>query len=137
MGTDDPTRIDRVLALAERVLPLDQIASGSAEEMGFGLQWSNHSNLNFILQELRRFPGKGWPLIRAGIRSPVIRNRHMAVPALSPWGKANWPADAEGYLETAIKEEVYDRVRAEMKTLLTGCQIEDDDDGEGDDDSDS
>jgi hypothetical protein len=43
--------------------------------------------LDFILQDLRRFPGKGRPLIRAGLQSPVVRNRNMTVRALAAWGR--------------------------------------------------
>ncbi len=124
MQTDDPARIDRVVALAEKTLPLDKIASGPAEEMGLGLEWANHSHLDFVLQDLRRFAGKGWPLIRTGVRSPVIRNRHMALKALSPWGMDKWPPDAKNLLEKAQKEEPDEDVRGEIETLLAGKEIE-------------
>ncbi len=124
MQTDDETRIDRVIALAVQTLPLDAIASGPAEEMGLGLEWSSHSHLDFVLQDLRRFPGKGWELIRTGVSSPVIRNRHMALRALSPWGRTNWPDGAERLLRDALPEEPDGDVRAEIETLLAGREIE-------------
>lgn len=124
MQTDDPARIDRVVALAEKMIPLDKIATGPAKELGLGLEWVNHGHLEFVLQDLRRFPGKAWPLIRTGIRSPVTRSRHMALKALSAWGKAKWPSDAEALLETTLKEEPDEIVRGEIETLLAGKQIE-------------
>jgi hypothetical protein len=124
MQTDDPARIERVIALAERVIPLDAIATGPADEMGLGPEWSSHSNLDWVLQDLRRFPGKGWPLIRAGIQSPVVRNRHMALRALSPWGKARWPSDAEVVLEKALGQEPDADLRKGIETLLSGKPIE-------------
>jgi hypothetical protein len=66
-----PARIDRVVALAEQVLTLDAIATGPAREIGIGRAWASHRHLDFVLQDLRRWPGKGWPLIHAGMRSPV------------------------------------------------------------------
>ena len=75
MQTDDPGRIDRVLALAESVLPLDQIATGPGTELGFSHAFRHHSALDYIVQELGRFPGKGWAFVRAALQSPVIRNR--------------------------------------------------------------
>lgn len=124
MQTDDSARIDRVVALAEKLIPLDEIATGPAEEMGFGLPWANHSNLDFVLQDLRRFPGKGWSLIRTGIRSPVVRNRHMALRALSPWGKDRWPSGAEELLRRTLKEDPNAHVRSALETLLAGKEIE-------------
>ena len=124
MQTEDAARIDLVVALAEQVMPLDKISTGPATEMGLGLQWTHHGHLDFVLQDLRRFPGKGWPLIRTGIRSPVIRNRHMALRALSTWGKDKWPAGAEELLVSSLQDDPDQDVRGEIKTLLAGKQIE-------------
>lgn len=125
MQTDNPKRIDEVLQLAESTIPLDKIATGPAEEMGLGLEWADHSHLDFVLQDLRRFPGKGWPLIRTGARSPVVRNRHMALRALSSWGKDRWPTEARALLQSALQEEPDEDVRSEIETLLAGKQLED------------
>jgi hypothetical protein len=124
MRTDDPSRIDRVIALAEKRIPLDEIATGPAEERGVGPPFANHGHLDFVLQDLRRFPGKGWSLIRAGIRSPVIRNRHMALRALSPWGIERWPSGAEGVLRATLADDPNKNVRDEIELLLAGKQIE-------------
>ena len=105
MQTDDPARIDRVVAHAERALPLEDIATGPAEELGFGPAWRSHGHLDVVLQDLRRFPGKGWPLLRAGLQSPVVRNRHMALRALSAWSRPAWPPDAESTLIQARDRE--------------------------------
>jgi hypothetical protein len=123
MQTDDPARIDRVVVLAEKVMPLEQIATGPARERGLGSPWLNHSRLDFVLQELRRFPGRGWRLIEAGIRSPVIRNRHMALRALSGWGKGRWPPGAEAALQTALSREPDAGVRGEIELLLAGKEL--------------
>lgn len=91
MKTDDPERVGRLVQWASRQLPLGQIASGPAEESGFGEAYAAHRCLDTILQSLDRFPGVGRDLIVAGLHSPVIRNRNMAVLALE-----NWPLDAWG-----------------------------------------
>jgi hypothetical protein len=83
MQTDDPIRIDRLVRFAEERLPLEEIATGPADELGLGPQFRAHWALDFVLQDARRFPGKGWPLIRAGLQSPVTRNRNRSVRALA------------------------------------------------------
>lgn len=125
MQTDDPARIDRVVALAEERIPLQKVATGPGNELGLGPAWAHHSHLDFVLQDLRRFPGKGWPLLRAGIRSPVVRNRHMALRAFSKWGKDRWPSDASDVLEATLEEEPDDTVRSELQTVIAGNVIED------------
>ncbi|HEX6276428.1 MAG TPA: HEAT repeat domain-containing protein [Polyangiaceae bacterium] len=128
MQTDDPGRLDRVLELAERRLPLDEIATGPAGELGLGPKWVSHGYLDFVLQELGRFPEKGWPLIRAGLRSPVTRNRHMALRALSTWELSTRPADANAVLRKALQDEPDDDVREELEAVLSGRPLVDKDD---------
>ena len=118
MRTDDPERIDRVVALALDRLPLESLSTGPAEELGLGPSWSDHVALGTILQDLRRFPGKGWPLIETALCSPVTRNRHMAVRALAGWDKQAWPPDALSAIRRALGEEPNDGIRDRMAELL-------------------
>jgi hypothetical protein len=111
-------RMERVVALAEQLLPLDRIATGPGKEMGLGKEWQAHGDLDSILQELGRFPGLGWNLIGAGLNSPVVRNRYMALRALSEWEKARWPAEAGAALSAARAREPDEKVRARMDRLL-------------------
>jgi len=103
--TKDNDRIDRVITLAEETLPLNEIASGPSDSLGIGPEFEHHNALSYVLQELRRFPGKGWPLIRTGMQSPVVRNRSMAVMALAAWDRTTWPNEAEPLLRSAIALE--------------------------------
>jgi hypothetical protein len=120
MQTEDPARIDRVLALAEERIPLKDIATGPSEEMGFGPEWARHRDLDWVLQGLQAFPGKGWPFIRAGLSSPVIRNRYGALKALSAWERARWPADAEEHLRHALTVEPDSELCETIATVLDG-----------------
>jgi hypothetical protein len=114
MQTNDPARVDKLISLAEKTLPLEEIASGPSDSLGLGQDFQHHNALDFVLQELRRFPGRGWPLIRAGLQSPTVRNRNMAVQALAAWDRAAWPDGAERLLRGAIEVEPNDQTRATM-----------------------
>ena len=116
--TKDVDRMDRLLAYAEETLPLDRIASGPASESGFGDAFRSHHDLDWVLYELRHFPGRGWTLLRAGLRSPLVRNRNMAVAALEAWPRESWPADARSMLETARDEEPEATTRQDMERVL-------------------
>src|ERR1700730_14682072 len=83
MQQTDDFRIDGVLDFTEGVLPIEQIETGPADEMGLGQDFRPHQALDWVLQDLRRFPGRGWRLIKAGVCSPVVRNRNMAINALA------------------------------------------------------
>jgi hypothetical protein len=120
MQTDDPGRIDRVLALAEERIPWRDIATGPAQEMGFGPEWARHSDLDFVLQGLQAFPGKGWSLIGAGMKSPLIRNRYTALKALSAWDRERWPPDAEAQLRQALTAEPDSELREAIATVMDG-----------------
>lgn len=90
MKSDDPARVHRLVQFAAKHLPLEQIAVGPGTEMGFGKEYVDHRNLDTILQSLGRFEGLGRELILAGLNSPVVRNRSMALMALEGWNASAW-----------------------------------------------
>lgn len=114
-------RIDDLVSIAERGLPLDQIASGPGTQLGLGEEFAAHACLDFILQDLKHFPGKGLRLIATGLRSPVIRNRHMAINALEAYEPDLLREHAREIIERALREEVDEDVRgrlADLKAVL-------------------
>jgi hypothetical protein len=125
LQTDDPERIDRVVALAEERLPLDEIATGPAEELGFGPGFWSHRELDVVLMALRRFPGRGWPLLRAALQSPVVSNRDMAASVLAAWGRAAWPPEAEFLLRSALAREPNEETREVLGQVIAGEPLED------------
>jgi hypothetical protein len=124
LRTDNAERADRVIELAQRLLPLDWIASGPARELGFGPGFDFHRSLTFIVQELRRFPGKGWRLIRASLGSPLIHNRDMAVRAIGAGGRDKWMEDTERLLQKALKIEPELHIRERIARVLCGEEVE-------------
>lgn len=124
MARCDENRIADVVAFAQQKIDLEQIATGPADEMGLGPGWEHHGCLDFVLQELRRFPGHGTRLIQTGLRSPVVRNRNMAVAAISAWGPDRWDEDLRGALQSAAKIEPEEDVRDRMEKVLRGEPLE-------------
>lgn len=120
MQTDNPERARQVAELAEQQLPLTVIASGPSDAMGLGPGWEPHGKLNSVLQELHRFPDTGWPLIRCGLQSPVVRNRNMALNALYAGARKSWPEDMAALLEKSAQAEPDKQVKARMTALLKG-----------------
>ena len=116
----DDDRIGEVIEFAEANLDLAAIATGASDELGLGREFAPHSCLDFVLQGLRRFPGRGGTLIETGLESPVIRNRNMAVAALAAWTRAAWPGGLEEALERAAGCEPNEDVRERMRKASRG-----------------
>lgn len=101
---------DRVIDLFEQSLPLKIIASGPAECMGFGKEYENHRILNFCVQELGEWPGKGIPLLKTALFSSVISNRNLALSVIEKW------EDSTKLKIKDISEELW-QVLMQLKTL--------------------
>jgi hypothetical protein len=123
MAGCDGNRIEKVIEFAEANIDLAAIATGAGDELGLGRGFEAHSCLDYVLQDLRRFPGKGAILIEAGLKSPVVRNRNMAVNALSAWSRENWPSGLKEALEQAAGCELKEDVRERMQKVLRGEQL--------------
>ena len=120
MARCNDDRVSAVIAFAEENIDLDKIATGPSNEMGLGPGWEHHQCLDYVVQELRKFPGQGSRLIKAGLRSPVVRNRNMSIAALAAWGHDLWDNYLRDALEAAAKVEPEEDVRDRMEMALRG-----------------
>ena len=118
MNKADQQRIDQVIDLAVKVLPLEQVASGPAKELGLGPQFQIHHCLGFIVQDLKHFPGKGWTLVFAGLKSPVVSNRNLALNAIEAWGKDYWTQEVQEALVEAVSLEPDEKVKERLVNLI-------------------
>lgn len=123
MEQTDESRIDAVLAFGERILPFEEIETGPADELGMGPKFQAHGVLDWILQDLRRFPHRGWRFIRAGLRSPVVRNRNMAINALGAWPRESWSDETRAFIIEACDSEPEQDVRQRLTCLLDGTAL--------------
>lgn len=119
MQTDDEQRVKAVIELAKSQNDFSAIATGPACEMGFGLEFEVHGTLDFILQELERFPSLGEDLILNGLNSPVIRNRNMALKAIEGWGTEYRSNEITVALQKLAKIEPDPDVKQRVLALLS------------------
>jgi hypothetical protein len=120
MALCDEARIGRVVEFAESTIDLESIATGAGNEVGFGRGFEHHRCLSFVLQELNRFPGWGAKLIDIGLRSPVVRNRNMAIAALAAWSGEGLSTEVRNSLEQAAQCEPDEGIRDRMQRVLRG-----------------
>jgi hypothetical protein len=112
-------QLDEVLSFAEEAIPVDQIATGPADLLGLGDKYATHRALDWILQDLKRFPARGWRFLQAGVQSPVTRNRNLALTALLAWPKASWPESAEELLRKGYAAEPNEKLRERLRSALS------------------
>jgi hypothetical protein len=103
-GADD-RRIGQIVQFATDALDPDGLATGPADVLGMGPAYATHHALGFILQNLGRFPGRAWNLVRAGLGNPVVPVRKMAVKTLRDWSASQWPAEAVRALTDAARDD--------------------------------
>lgn len=116
-------RIGEIVELAVAELPLEEIASGPKDSLGSGSEYRFHRCLDFILQDLKAYPGHGYELIKKGLQSPVTRNRNMAIFALAAWGKENWEADTVDLLKEAYKVEPNIHTKENLRRLIDNSPL--------------
>jgi hypothetical protein len=61
--------------------------------------------LHSILKGFERFPGKGWPLIREGLTSPVMMERRFGIGGLRSFADLPWPSEALGMLVEVMRSD--------------------------------
>ena len=120
MQSQSVDRIEQVLALARDSLDLAKVGSGPGTHRGLGPIFKDDGAVDFIVQDLKRFPGVGWDVVKVAMRGRTIRCRNMALNALAAWGRDAWPADAEDVLTRALEIEPDDTVRNRIRAVLTG-----------------
>jgi hypothetical protein len=118
-GTVTESDIDEVIALAMELLPLADLASGASDDLGVGLEYRDEGNLGSVVQALKRFPGRGWPVIRVALQNRVRRNRGVAIKALASWTpEQRAENDADAFLARCLEAEVVDALRDDLQALL-------------------
>jgi len=120
MQQTDEARIDRVLEFAEASLPLEQIATGPGDELGLGPGSELHGTLDWILQDLRRFPLRGWKFVHAGLQSPVVRNRNWSINVLETWPRESWTPEVITVLQKVRDIEPDQKAKGRLTDLLKG-----------------
>jgi hypothetical protein len=116
----DEARIDALLELIGTRLDLEALSTGPTLDVGIGPDKEPHHVLDSVLSELERFPGRGVRFLLVGLRSPVVRNRGVAVQTLAKWGLGTWTKEIRAALELAARIEPDDEVKARMQSVLSG-----------------
>lgn len=116
MRTEDAEQASQVCRLAEAQFDLEAMASGPALSSGMGPKWKAERELDSVLQELKRFPELGWPLLKTALLSPVVRNRQMAINALETWSTPGLSVHL-AFIAECAKGEPDEEIQQRLKNL--------------------
>ncbi|MER7503418.1 hypothetical protein AB0L05_40485 [Nonomuraea pusilla] len=114
-----PGQARQVVALAERLLPLEELANGPGEHLGLGPDAAADRALESVVGGLGNFPGVGLSLVRVALVNQVIRIRRAAMKALTAWGPRAVPDEVVGRVRAAGAVEPHQETREEMITFLS------------------
>jgi hypothetical protein len=117
LQTDDAERAARVIAFAEAHLPLAEVATGPADLLGFGPEFRPHNCLDSLVQRMQQGEGLSGPLVAAALRSPVVRNRHLAASALEAHPVEAWGPDVRRALGQTRQDETDEQLREKWREL--------------------
>lgn len=117
MMTENADQAAQVCRLAENQFDLKAMASGPTLSSGMGPQWDAERQLDSVLQELKRFPELGWPLLESALRSPVVRNRQMAINALETWPHESLSRQRQ-YIVDCATLEPHEEVQQRLQNLI-------------------
>ena len=110
--------IDEILEYAIKTIPLTAISTGADEVMSLGKEYNLHSIIDFIVQSLDKYEGKGEAIILATLKSPVIRNRNMAIRTLDNWSIEYITKELKDAIKDAEKIEPKEDVKERLNKLL-------------------
>ncbi len=124
MKNANDERIDQIIDLAMTKIDLESISTGAEDNMGLGKKYELHCCLDFIIQDLDKYPNKGETLVLTALKSPVVRNRNMAIKTLDAWGKENINDKIKKSIIAAEKVEPNEDIKKNLNKLLKGQLID-------------
>ena len=80
--------LQQAMDLFRERLPLAQMKGDPLDDLCLGNEYRNYNILQYMIQELDGRPFTGADFVRAGLESPVARNRSRALKVLQAWVSA-------------------------------------------------
>lgn len=72
---------------------------------------------------LQNYPRQGEKIVLAGLKSPVTRNRNMAIRVLDKWKQENWSPEIRRELMHLKDIEPNQNTRVDIVKILNGQEI--------------
>ncbi|WP_047419556.1 hypothetical protein [Cellulophaga sp. Hel_I_12] len=118
-----PVHSDKIIDFALRHLPIDELASGVKDSNGFGDNYDKHASLENATTFLENYPKKGEKIIMTALKSPVTRNRNMAIKVLDKWKLENWSSEIEKEIRHLKEIEPNIDTKENIVRLIKGQEL--------------
>lgn len=118
-----PEHSDLIIRFALNHLPFEELGTGAKDSNGFGDNYNTHASLEYATTFLEKHPKFGEKIIQTALRSPVTRNRNMAIKVLDKWNKENWSTEIEREVRLLCEVEPNDDTKENIKRLLNGQEL--------------
>jgi hypothetical protein len=118
-----PEHSDEIIDFALKHLPLDEMATGPRDSMGFGENYKKFGSLDYVITFLENFPGKGEKIILTGLKCPVTRNRNMTIKVLDKWKQENWSPEIVREIRHLREVEPNNDTKENIIRLLNGVEL--------------
>ena len=118
-----PEHSDKIINFALNHLPFDELATGAKDSIAFGENYNKYSCLEYATTFLENYPKKGDKIILTALKSPVTRNRNMAINVLDKWKKENWSSEIEKEIKHLKKIEPNNDTKENILRLLNGKEL--------------
>ncbi|MFO0925745.1 MAG: hypothetical protein U0736_01750 [Gemmataceae bacterium] len=115
----DAERAGQVFAFAEGHLDLPALASGPADVLGLGLGFEANLCVDALLQRMQQGDVVSEAIVAAALRSPVVRNRHLAAGVLEAVPASRWGESVIAALRQTAADEVNDGLKERWAALVT------------------
>lgn len=122
MQTDSSYKIEKVVKLAEQQININASHNIDTSLINYHSEYKPHHAVEYIMQDLRSFPGIGWSLIKEQLHSPILRNRNMALNVLSAWSGIVWPHDLYETLTQVLTIETDKNTHQRIRKFLANHQ---------------
>lgn len=123
MESADDSTIDTIIDFALKTIPFKEKCTGPDIVSGLGDDYQIYSIIDFVLQVLRRFPGKGEAIILYAMDSPVIRNRNGFLNVLNEWGYERLSKNILNKLSKLARIEPDEEIKERVNDILTQVNL--------------
>lgn len=114
---------DEIINFALKHLPLDELATGPKDSPGFGENYNKHASLDYVITYLKNYPKKGEKIILTALKSPVTRNRNIAISVLDKWKQENWSPEIEREIRYLREIEPNKDTKENIERLLNRQEL--------------
>lgn len=119
-----PEHSDKIIDFALKHLPLDEMATGPKDSMGFAEEYNKYGSLDYVTTYLENYPRKGEKIILTALKCPLTRNRNMAIKILDKWKQENWSPEIEKEIKRLREIEPNNDTKEDIERLLKGQKLQ-------------